>query len=512
MGGHSKKHGKGGGGGGAGGGRYRPPEQRKRLTKDPGVPDLKKVAHKLTRTAQNRNRSVFSISAVRGTANILSNVATFDSKSGEPSQTSEERVAAERRAMRTLALQCAEKAYHYEVPQQWVDEAGGEDCICDDLDRRGVDKSLRRFYREFQKVVENSDVLLQVVDARDPLGCRLTQLEKSIRSQFGDERKKMVVVLNKVDLLPSKEVVDSWINFFESHEGVACIPFTATAKGALGHSYVSNMFRRLRALALNEETGARKSIVVGVIGYPNVGKSSIINALKQKHVVGVGNTPGFTTGTTEVELRSDIRVIDCPGVVSPGEDNGDVVLRNAVKVSNIADPFTVVQRLIQRCMQVDTEDEHSRQLLAAGIHPLALFYNIGTFDTNDTIEFIRLVGQRRGRLRQGGAVDEEGTARMILQDWNDGRIAYYTLPPTSDLFDRATLTTTAEEDTAQRIMVAADGLCGPQVVDSLASGLQWEGLPTFHIAWGRREGTGCRRARYDSINTPDYGCSEDVEP
>uniref|UniRef100_A0A0A9X166 G domain-containing protein n=1 Tax=Lygus hesperus TaxID=30085 RepID=A0A0A9X166_LYGHE len=204
-----------------------------------------------------------------------------------------------------------------------------------------------------------------------------------------------------------------------------CIPFAATVKGAPGQSYVSNLFRSLRSLARNESNHERKAIVVGVIGYPNVGKSSIINALKRKNVVGVGNTPGFTTGLTEVELRRDIRVLDCPGVVSPHEDNGDVVLRNAVKVSELTNVFAPVQRLLQRCtayadshssMNSDMGDSGSevvngdvavqRTLDASGVHPLALYYNIGTFDPSDVFDFIHRVGLRRGRLHKGGLVDE----------------------------------------------------------------------------------------------------------
>nr|CCC94847.1 putative GTP-binding protein [Trypanosoma congolense IL3000] len=481
MGGQSKKRGRGGGGGG-GQARNCLPHQRKKLTKDPGVPDLKKVAQNLTRTAQNRNRSLFSIPALRGASTLHPPPAV----SGPSAPNDDEaRVAAERRAMTMLAVQCAEKVHHYEAPQRWMSDPENMESLDEESERRGADRSLRRFFKEFQKVVENSDVLLQVVDARDPLGCRLNQLERAIRSQFGD-KKKMVIVLNKADLLPSKEVTEKWIQFFEHHEGIACIPFIATAKGAMCHTYVTNMFRCLRALATSEETGARKSIVGGVIGYPNVGKSSVINALKRKHVVGVGNMPGFTTGNTEVELRSDIRVMDCPGVVAPGEDCGDVVLRNAVKVSDLSDPFTPVQRLLHRCAQVGAHGERGQMSHTAshGVHPLGLFYNVGSFDPNDVMSFIQLVGQRRGRLMRGGVVDEEGTARMILNDWNDGRIAYYTLPPTSDLFGRQSFTTGGSAE-GGHIGCEEDDDNGPQLVEGLAQGLQWEGLPTFHLAWER---------------------------
>ncbi|CCW71453.1 unnamed protein product [Phytomonas sp. Hart1] len=395
------------------------------------------------------------------------------------------------REMITLALRSTEKQYDYEAPTRlqgggW-DEEGDEDGSW--ANRRTADRSFRRFFKKFQQVVESCDVLLQVVDARDPLGCRLTQLEQTIRSTYGEDRKKIVIVLNKVDMLPSRRVVDMWIHYFQSHENIACIPFSATASGATGQSYAHELFKQLRALARGGGSEDRKSIVVGVIGYPNVGKSSIINALKRKNVVGVGNMPGFTTGNTEVELRSDIRIMDCPGVVSPGEDSGDVVLRNAVRVSDLANPFAPVQRLLERCTAVqeviDSDDEdahHHHTLRESGVHPLAAIYGIGSFPANDVIAFIHLVGLRRGRLSKGGQVDEEATARMILSDWNDGRIAYYTYPPkVDDIFTRSSHDYKALRGRLANEVSSAKDEEAPQLVSNLESGITMDGLPVFHL-------------------------------
>lgn len=495
------------------------------LTKDPGVPgnDLRRAGAALMRTKQGKQRHVMNIpslqqrqqqqqaSATAGSLHRPHLQPTVDAIVGQqedrdpddqaPVQTETQRNVSE---MAAFALRCSRQHAQFHAPSMLLGvggsaggggtdatDGGGDDIYLNEEDfnrKRHNDQSLRRFFKEFSKVVESSDVLLEVVDARDPLGCRLLHMEKTIQSQWG-EKKTIVIVLNKADLV-EPVVVNMWIRHF-LEEGLESIAFTASRESAQAtarNASIAKLFALLRRIARGD-TGARKSITVGTIGYPNVGKSSIINALKRKSVVGVANTPGFTTGNTEIGLRSDVRIIDCPGIVMPGEDTGDVVLRNAAKVESLVNPHVAVERLIARCDPTQ----------------LSAVYSIGTFA--NAIDFVKAVGIRRGRLRQGGVVDEEATARMILHDWNDGRIGYYTLPPTDDPLARATLKSSGGPSAP-----GEQGGDSRLVVMSAVGGefdLQAERLPTFHLS--ATEPIGERKRQATHYNDADPADCDDDE-
>jgi len=157
----------------------------------------------------------------------------------------------------------------------------------------------------------------------------------------------------------------------------------------------------------------KTAITVGIIGYPNVGKSSLINSLKRTRAVGVGATPGFTKTVQEIHLDKNIKLLDCPGIVFGNSNNSDndIILRNCVKVEQIPDAIEPVETILKRCKK--------EQLLQIYMIP----------DFSSVTEFLIHIAGKRGKLGKGGKPELNAAAKTILQDWNGGKIPFFTEPP-----------------------------------------------------------------------------------
>lgn len=333
-------------------------------------------------------------------------------------------------------------------------------------------QSRRAYLRSLKTVIESSDVILQVLDARDPLGTRISPgIEASILSHFD---KRMVLVMNKIDLIPKKNVSD-WLTYLRrSHPTVALKAGTTQSRSneggrssgvgqtkgenALSSSMavgVDGLLQLLKNYArANGEKKSKTSITVGIIGYPNVGKSSILNSLKRFRAVGVSPRPGFTTTLQEVVLDKNIRLIDSPGVVfddDASRDGANAMLRNGVDADSVSDPLPAISELLGRCT----------------VESLMMTYSVPAFPTGPegVLTFLAMVARSKGRVLKGGIPDKMMAARLVIRDWNQGKIPYYSTPPTTEVemgdssasaTDAKIVSKFSEEFDVSKIMAAHD--------------------------------------------------------
>ncbi|KAF6034791.1 GNL2 [Bugula neritina] len=187
----------------------------------------------------------------------------------------------------------------------------------------------KRIWNELYKVVDSSDVLIHVLDARDPQGTRCPQVEKYLKKEA--PHKHLIFVLNKCDLIPTWST-QKWVATLSSE--YPTLAFHASISNPFGKGALIQLLRQFGKLHTD-----KKQISVGFIGYPNVGKSSIINTLRKKKVCNVAPIAGETKVWQYVTLMRRIFLIDCPGVVYPsGDTETDIVLKGVVRVENINAP------------------------------------------------------------------------------------------------------------------------------------------------------------------------------
>ena len=350
-------------------------------------------------------------------------------------------------------------------------------------------------------------MLLEVLDARDPLGCRCLPLEEAVMQRM--EGKRVVLLLNKVDLVP-RENAAAWVSYLRQY--FPTLPFKASTQsqrhdlgraGGAGASagpmgggqpecYGADQLLQLLknySRSLNLKT----ALTVGIVGYPNVGKSSVINSLKRARAVDVGAAPGVTTAAQTVALDKKVRLMDCPGIVfaraRTAEEEVAVLLRNCVRVEKISDPVSAVGGILRRV-------PHASLAALYGLGEL-LGASAGEFEGAEM--FVTAVAIKRGVLRKGGAVDAESAARVVIRDWNAGAMRYHTEPPKS----RATVEIVGAADTAFELgdvprVESGDGLEAEEEHATVGGGA-WSG------AWGEGQGEAAAMNTDESVGDGDGG-------
>ncbi|NXK92290.1 GNL3 protein, partial [Formicarius rufipectus] len=286
--------------------------------------------------------------------------------------------------------------------------------------------SKKWFCRELNKVLEASDVVLEVLDARDPVGCRCPQLEQAVTSSGGN--KKLLLVLNKIDLVP-KDNVEKWLNYLKKE-----FPTVAFKSATLMKDKTTEQFTKRRArvdlsktsqcfgskclLKLLQEYGKtlNKAIQVGVVGFPNVGKSSIINSLKGLRACNVSIARGVTKSMQIVHIDKQTKMLDSPSIIAdPSNSALALALRSIIDTeeSGSADVLEAVNAIINHC---------SKQ-------QVMMHYSMPDFRNPE--EFLSLLAQKRGMLKKGGVPDIESIAKLVLCDWTGGKTSYHSQPPGS---------------------------------------------------------------------------------
>lgn len=373
-------------------------------TKDPGIPNMCPFKEEILKEAADRKRRAEE----------------------EKLRRREDRhdEVMKRRSLEKLQKDAEKRQKEFDLLLAKKDNSDGE--LKTNKSSSEVEGSRKAYYREFSKVLEASDVVIQVLDARDPIGSRCTELEQAVMASGAN--KKLVLLLNKIDLVP-RDNVESWLKHLRNEfPAMAFKASTQTQRHNLSQSKVPLTLVNKELLQSSNCLGAdslikllsnycrnadiKTAITVGIVGFPNVGKSSVINSLKRSKACRVGGTPGVTKSMQVVYLAKNIKLLDSPGVVLASDTNeAAMALHNCAKVETLDDPVKPVEAILKRC--------NKQQLM--------LHYNISEFDS--VPEFLAKFAKRRGHLKKKGIPCVDKAARTVLNDWNSGKISFFTHVP-----------------------------------------------------------------------------------
>ena len=301
-------------------------------------------------------------------------------------------------------------------------------------------------WKQLWLTVEKGQILFQIVDGRNPLYYRCPDLEKYIKEI--DNNKEIILIINKADLMNEK-LRQNWSEYFKENN-IKYIFFSAIneiekmEKNEGGENNILKeekidqadyrIFTRNDLIQYIKEIGEKipkintnnnnNALMVGFIGYPNVGKSSIINVLMKTKKAAVANIPGRTKHYQTLFLPSEpnlnilpksICLVDCPGLIFPSftSSKADMLVNGIYPIDTISEIYNPIQIIIN--------------LIPSKI--LSNFYKVNLPDIYSAKQFLQIIAKKRGFYTGNGLPEEAKTAKLVLRDYTSGKLLFCHLRP-----------------------------------------------------------------------------------
>ena len=262
--------------------------------------------------------------------------------------------------------------------------------------------------RQMKEDIKLIDLVIELLDARIPISSRNPDIDN-----FG-KNKARLVLLNKSDLADEAQN-NKWIQYFKD-KGI--IALKINSKNKQGIKDINNAV--LTVCKEKIERDKRKGIKnrpvrAMVVGIPNVGKSTFINAYAGKNCAKTGNKPGVTKGKQWIRLGKNLELLDTPGVLWPKFDDQKIGLHLAFIGSMNDNNLDMAELAYQLIKEVSKT------------YPEAFLNRYGIVGDEDPLQVMYQVAEVRGCKLKGNKPDLDKTSSMIMDDFRSGKLGRITI-------------------------------------------------------------------------------------